>query len=79
MVLHLQSPQGAYVTPEQSRSVTLSGHTISHSPFDQTDAYDSSHIHPDIIAPTAIKTINLIKVSTVIYKLIAVATITFSK
>ena len=52
MGLHLQIPQGAHVSPEQSGQAALSGHMISHSPFDQTDA-DGSHIHPDITALTA--------------------------
>ena len=51
------------MSPEQSGQVALSDHMISHSPFDQTDADDGSHIHPDITALTATKTINLTKVS----------------
>lgn len=63
MGLHLQIPRGAHVSPEQSGQAAHSGHMISHSPFDQTDADDSSHIHPDITALTATKMINLAKVS----------------
>ena len=58
MGLHLQIPRGAHTNAEQSGQGALSP-----SPFDQTDADDSSLIHPDVTALTATKIINLTKVS----------------
>lgn len=62
MGLHLQIPRGAHTSAEQSGRGALPGDMLSPSPFDQNDADDGGHIHPDVTALTATKIINLTKV-----------------
>ena len=63
MGLHLQIPRGAQANADQSGQGGFPGHMIGPSPFDQTNADDGLHIHPDVTALTATKVINLTKVS----------------